>query len=174
MDSPAATIIVMGVAGCGKTTVGTLLAQRLGVPYLEADHFHPDANVAKMRAGTPLTDEDRQPWLAAIAGQDRGEHPPQASSLLLRTQTPVPEPAAPGRPRAWFLHLVIDEAAASQRVAARPRHFMRASLAPSQIAALESLQAEVGLAVDATHPPEDIVAAAISQLTAQGLLAVLA
>jgi cytidylate kinase len=65
MDSPAATIIVMGVAGCGKTTVGTLLAQRLGVPYLEADHFHPDANVAKMRQ------EPRSPTRTGNRGSPR-------------------------------------------------------------------------------------------------------
>ena len=75
-------------------------------------------------------------------------------------------------PRIWFLHLVIDEAAASQRVVVRLGHFMRASLVPSQLADLEPLQAEAGLAVDATQPPEDIVTAAICQLTAQGLLGV--
>ena len=172
MNSPGVTIVVMGVAGCGKTTVGTLLAQRLGVPYLEADDFHPDANVAKMRAGTPLTDKDRQPWLAAIARQiAAGTRPkPVVSCSALKRQ--YRNQLRQADPRVWFLHLVIDEATASQRVAARPGHFMRASLVPSQLADLESLQAEAGLAVDATHPPEDIVTAAISQLTAQGLLVV--
>ena len=172
MNSPGVTIVVMGVAGCGKTTVGTLLAQRLGVPYLEADDFHPDANVAKMRAGTPLTDKDRQPWLAAIARQiAAGTRPkPVVSCSALKRQ--YRNQLRQADPRVWFLHLVIDEATASQRVAARPGHFMRAPLVPSQLADLESLQAEAGLAVDATHPPEDIVTAAISHLTAQGLLAV--
>jgi gluconokinase len=172
MDSPGVTIVVMGVAGCGKTTIGTLIARRLGVPYLEADDFHPDANVAKMRAGTPLTDEDRQPWLAAIAGQIAASTRPRPVVSCSALKRQYRSQLRQADPRAWFLHLVIDEAAASQRVAARPRHFMRASLVPSQLADLEPLQAEVGLNVDATQPPEDIVTAAIRQLTAQGLLAV--
>jgi gluconokinase len=170
VDSPAAAIIVMGVAGCGKTTVGTLLARRLGVPYLEADGFHPPANVAKMRAGSPLTDDDRQPWLAAIARQvtaSAGPKPVVSCSALKRRYR---DQLRQADPRAWFLHLAISEAAASQRVAARPGHFMPQSLVPSQLADLEPLQAEAGLTVDATQPPEDIVSAAVRELTAQGLL----
>jgi gluconokinase len=171
MDRPAAAIVVMGVAGCGKTTVGTLLAHRLGVPYLEADEFHPDANVAKMRAGIPLTDEDRRPWLAAIAKQvtlGAGPRPVVSCSALKRQYRSLLRQADP---RAWFLHLAISEAAASQRVAARASHFMPTSLVPSQLADLEPLDAEAGLTVDASQSPEDIISAAISQLTAQGLLA---
>jgi gluconokinase len=172
MDSPTAATVVMGVTGCGKTTVGTLLAQRLGVPYFEADDFHPAANVAKMRAGTPLTDEDRQPWLAAIAeriADTTGPGPVVSCSALKRQYRDLLRQAAP---RTWFLHLVIDEAAASQRVAARPGHFMPALLVPSQLADLEPLQAEAGLALDATQPPKDIITAAVRQLIAQGQLAV--
>jgi gluconokinase len=171
MDSPAATIVVMGVAGCGKTTVGTLLALRLGVPYLEADDFHPPANVAKMRAGSPLTDEDRQPWLAAIARQitaGTGSRPVVSCSALKRQYRNL---LRQSDPRAWFLHLVISEAAASRRVTARPGHFMPQSLVPSQLADLEPLNAEAGLAIDATQPPKDIITATIRELTAQGLLA---
>jgi gluconokinase len=171
MDSPAAAIVVMGVAGCGKTTVGTLLASRLGVPYLEADDFHPPANVAKMRAGSPLTDEDRQPWLAAIARQitaGTGPRPVVSCSALKRQYRNL---LRQSDPRAWFLHLVISEAAASRRVTARPGHFMPQSLVPSQLADLEPLNAEAGLAIDATQPPEDIITATIRELTTQGLLA---
>jgi gluconokinase len=174
MDNPTVPIVVMGVTGCGKTTVGTLLAQRLGMPYLEADDFHPAANVAKMRAGNPLTDEDRQPWLAAIAERitDATSPRPVVSCSALKRQ--YRNLLRQANPQTWFLHLVIDEAAASQRVGARPGHFMPASLVPSQLADLEPLKAEAGLAVDATQPPKDIITAAVRQLIAQGLLTVAA
>ncbi len=170
MDCPTVAIVVMGVTGCGKTTVGTLLAQRLGAPYLDADDFHPAANVTKMRAGTPLTDEDRQPWLAAIAERiaaDTGPRPVMSCSALKRKYRNVLRQADP---RVWFLHLVIDEAAAFQRVASRPSHFMPASLVATQFSQLEPLRAEAGLAVDATQPPQNIVTAAVRQMIAQGLL----
>jgi gluconokinase len=170
MDGPNATIVVMGVTGCGKTTVGRLLAQRLEAPFIEADDLHPAANVAKMRAGTPLTDEDRQPWLAVIAGRITASGYPRpvvSCSALKRQYRALLRQADP---RIWFLHLVIDEAAVSRRVAARPGHFMPASLVPSQLAALEPLHDEPGLAVDATQPPRDIVAEAIRELAARGLL----
>lgn len=171
MNSPTVVIVVMGVTGCGKTTVGTLLAQRLGVPYLEADDFHPAANVTKMRAGIPLTDQDRQPWLAAIATQitaGPGPRPVISCSALKRQYRDLLRQADP---RIWFLHLAVDQATASGRVAARSGHFMPASLVTSQFAELEPLHAEAGLTLDAAQPPEDIVAAALCQLTAQGLLA---
>jgi gluconokinase len=171
VSNPAAAIVVMGVAGCGKTTIGTLLARRLGVPYLEADDFHPPANVAKMRTGSPLTDGDRQPWLAAIARQvtaGAGPRPVVSCSALKRRYR---DQLRQADPQAWFLHLLISEAAASRRVAARPGHFMPKSLVPSQLADLEPLKAEAGLTVDSTQPPEDIITAAIRGLTAQGLLA---
>ena len=62
-------VLVMGVSGCGKSTIGQLLADRLGFPFLDADEFHPPANVAKMAAGTPLTDDDRRPWLELLNGK---------------------------------------------------------------------------------------------------------
>lgn len=171
MDSPTAAIVVMGVTGCGKTTVGTLLAQRLAVPYLDADDFHPAANVTKMRAGTPLTDEDRQPWLATITEQiadSTGPRPVLSCSALKRRYRNM---LRQSDPRVWFLHLVIDEATAFRRVTTRPSHFMPASLVASQLALLEPLSAEAGLAVDATQPPQDIITAAVRQMIAQGLLA---
>lgn len=174
MQSSTVPIIVMGVTGSGKTTVGTLLARHLGASYLEADDFHPAANEAKMHAGVPLTDEDRYPWLAAIAQRitsDSGPRPVVSCSALKRTYRELLRRA---EPRAWFLHLVVDEAAAFARVAARPNHFMPASLVPSQFAALEPLQEEPGIAVDATRPPHDIVDAVVRELSAQTLLTTLA
>ena len=171
MNSPGVTIVVMGDRqGCGKTTVGTLLAQRLGVPYLEADNFRSEPTWR--RCGP----EPRSPTRTGSHGSPRspGRSPPAPapsqwspaphSNASIGTSCARPIPVCD-------LHLVIDEAAASQRVAARPGHFMRASLVPSQLADLSPLQAD-HLAVDATHPPEDIVTAAMSHLTAQGLLAV--
>src|ERR1700683_342803 len=171
MDRPTAAIVVMGVTGSGKTTIGTLLARRLAVPYLEADDFHPDANVTKMRAGTPLTDEDRQPWLAAIGQQiAAGTAPPPviSCSALKRQYRNLLRQADP---RTWFLHLVIEQPAASRRVEGRPGHLMPPSLVPSQFTALEPLQAEAGATLDATQPPQDIITSTLSHLIAQGLLA---
>jgi gluconokinase len=158
-------VVVMGVAGCGKTTVGRLLADRLGIPYAEADSFHPTANVAKMADGIPLTDEDRQPWLAAIADEIRSDGALVISCSALKRQYRDLLRAA--NPRTWFLHLVIDQPIAVTRVAARSSHFMPASLVASQFAALEPLHGEPGIAVDATRPPEAIVASALEAMVSQ-------
>lgn len=155
-------IVVMGVAGCGKTTIGQLLADRLAIPYAEADSFHPAANIEKMHRGIPLTDQDRQPWLAAITARMRQDDSLVVScSALKRHYRQVLRQAAP---RTWFLHLVISPQAATARVAGRPGHFMPASLVSSQFADLEPLGDEAGLAVDATRPPEQIVSAALHAL----------
>lgn len=113
-----------------------------------------------MRAGIPLTDQDRQPWLAAIAAQitiATGPGPVVSCSALKRQYRDALRQADP---RAWFLHLVIGDPSALQRVSSRPGHFMPASLITSQFAVLEPLQDEAGLAVDAAWPPHDIIAAA--------------
>jgi gluconokinase len=152
----------MGVAGCGKSTIGQLLAARLGVPYAEADSFHPAANIDKMHRGVPLTDEDRQPWLSAIADRMRADGRLVVScSALKRRYRDTLRAADPGT---WFLHLVIDREAAAARVGGRPGHFMPESLVSSQFAALEPLSGENGLEVDATRPPDEIVAAALNAL----------
>jgi gluconokinase len=155
-------VVVMGVAGCGKTTVGQLLAARLGFPYAEADSFHPAANIAKMRRGDPLDDQDRQPWLAAIADHIRRESRQVVSCSALKHR--YRDTLRQANPRAWFLHLVISPQAAAQRVSGRPGHFMPAALVNSQFAALEPLSQEAGLEVDATRPPEEIIAAVMSTL----------
>ncbi|NJC74141.1 gluconokinase [Planosporangium thailandense] len=166
MAHPTVPIVVMGVAGCGKTTVGKLLAERLGVPYAEADAFHPPANREKMARGTPLTDDDRRPWLAAIGARiaTGTEHGLVVScSALKRRYRDVLRQADS---RTWFLHLVIDQASAARRVAGRVDHFMPASLVTSQFEALEPLEAEAGLTVDATRPPAEIVTAVLDNLPA--------
>ena len=161
-DPAPGPVIVMGVAGCGKTTIGQLLAACLGFPYAEADSFHPAANIAKMRQGVPLDDHDRQPWLSAIADSIRHDSRLVVSCSALKHH--YRDTLRQANPRTWFLHLVIDPQAAAQRVAGRPGHFMPAALVNSQFADLEPLKQEAGLEVDATRPPEEIIAAVMSAL----------
>jgi len=151
-------IVVMGVSGSGKTTVGQALAERLGLPYADADDFHPAGNVAKMTAGQPLDDSDRVPWLAAVgrwlAEQPRGGV--VSCSALRRTYRDVLRRSAPG---ARFVHLAGDADVVATRVAGRTDHFMPASLVTSQVQLLEPLTSdEGGLTVDLGWPVEQIVA----------------
>ena len=160
-------VVVMGVAGSGKTTVAHLLGERLGWVVAEADEFHPAANVAKMAAGHPLTDEDRWPWLAAIAAwigeQDAaGRSSVVTCSALKRAYRDVLA-AAPGRVR--FLHLSGSPDLIGDRMTHRTGHFMPTTLLPSQFATLEPLEPdEDGVAVPVTASPDDVVDAALAAL----------
>jgi gluconokinase len=132
-------LIVAGVAGSGKTTVGALLAGRLGWTFADADDFHPDANVAKMHAGIPLTDEDRWPWLRAIgAWMDeriaRAESAVVGCSALRRSYRDM---LLDGRPEAQMIFLAADRAVLTRRLAARAGHFFPEQLLASQLQALE-------------------------------------
>lgn len=152
-------LVIMGVAGSGKTTVAGLLAQRLGWASAEADEFHPAANVAKMAAGTPLTDDDRWPWLRAIAAwigqQDSaGRCSVVTCSALERAYRDVLA-SAPGRVR--FVHLSGDPSLIAGRMGHRTGHFMPTALLPSQFAALEPLQPdEDGVTVPVSADPEAV------------------
>ncbi|MCX5383386.1 gluconokinase [Streptomyces sp. NBC_00083] len=168
MNSPL-TIVVMGVAGTGKTTIGPLVAARLGVPYAEGDDFHPPANVAKMSAGVPLDDADRGPWLDAIGAWAHGRAGlggVVSSSALKRSYRDRLRAAAPG---VVFLHLAGDRALIERRMAERKGHFMPAALLDSQFATLQPLAPdEAGVAVDVSGTPESIAeraAAALRTLT---------
>ncbi|WP_420078240.1 gluconokinase [Streptomyces sp. JL4002] len=159
-------IVVMGVAGTGKTTVGRLLAQSLGVPYAEGDAFHPAANVAKMSAGVPLDDTDRQPWLDAIGEwiRNRAGHSGGvvAASSLKRAYRDRLRAAAPG---AVFVHLTGDRPLIEQRMADRRGHFMPTTLLDSQFATLEPLQDdEPGVVVEVSGTPEEITERAVTAL----------
>jgi gluconokinase len=159
------TLVVMGVSGAGKSTVGALVAERLGVPFRDADAFHPPANIAKMSAGTPLTDEDRWPWLDAI-GAHLAAHRIQGCvvtcSALKRIYRDRLRAAAPGV-RFVFLHGAMELVAARQ--AARRDHFMPASLVASQFATLETPDAdENAIALDVAASPDAIAAAALKEL----------
>ncbi|AYG83846.1 Gluconokinase [Streptomyces hundungensis] len=168
MNSPL-TIVVMGVAGTGKTTIGPLVAERLGVPYAEGDDFHPAANVAKMSAGIPLDDADRWPWLDAIGAWAHGRAGlggVVSSSALKRSYRDRLRAAAPG---VVFLHLTGERGLIERRMAERKGHFMPAALLDSQFATLQPLGPdEAGVAVDVSGTPEDIAqraAAALRTLT---------
>ncbi|MCW7986606.1 MULTISPECIES: gluconokinase [Streptomyces] len=157
-------VVVMGVSGSGKSTVGRLLAQRLMVPFLEADDLHPAANRAKMAAGHPLDDEDRRPWLMSVADWIRrathdGQGGVVACSALKHEYRDLFRQAGAG---VWFLYLALDRATADRRVAGRMDHFMPARLLDSQYADLEPLRPdEPGLTVDATADPRTIVDEAV-------------
>ncbi|NGO72622.1 gluconokinase [Streptomyces boncukensis] len=167
--SPASVVVVvMGVSGTGKSTVGALLAAALRVPYAEGDAFHSPANVAKMAAGTPLDDADRGPWLDAIGAWARsraGRGGVVSCSALKRSYRDRLRAAAPGL---FFLHLTGDRALISERLAARTDHFMPVSLQDSQFAALEHLQpGERGATVSVAREPQAVVERAVAALRAQ-------
>lgn len=152
-------IVVMGVSGSGKTTVGRSLAERLGVPYAEGDDFHPAANREKMASGRPLTDENRWPWLRII-GKWITEHANTGGvvtcSALKRAYRDLLREAAPDEVR--FLHLAGDRELIATRIGARTGHFMPAKLLDSQFADLEPLgEDEPGVTVDVAMSPEEIV-----------------
>jgi len=157
---------MMGVSGSGKTTVGAALAQRLRVPFADADDFHPEANIAKMSAGIPLDDTDRGPWLDAIAAwlADHAATGGVAScSALKRAYRDVLSAAAP---HAVYLHLHGDRDVLAARVAGRPGHFMPAALIDSQFATLEVLEPdELGATLDVAQSVDALVDASLAILT---------
>lgn len=162
MDVKVARIlVVMGVSSSGKSTIGEALASRLGLPFLDADAWHPQANVEKMRAGVPLTDEDRWPWLQRYAQALTQAAKPSrgvvgACSALRRAYRDylVECAAEPIR----FIYLQGDRALIGERIATRQHHYMPASLLDSQFETLEIPQAdENALVVSIDAPVEQIV-----------------
>lgn len=164
MNTPH-VVVIMGVAGTGKTTIGPLLAARSDVPYAEGDDFHPKANIDKMTAGTPLTDDDRWPWLDAIgdwAHGRAGRGGVVSCSALKRSYRDRLRAAAPG---VVFVHLTGDRSLIEDRMSHRQGHFMPTALLDSQFATLQPLEPdEAGVAVDVTGSPEEITARAAAAL----------
>ena len=162
-------LVVMGVTGAGKSTVGGLIAERLGLGFRDADEFHPPANIAKMSAGQPLEDADRWPWLDAIGAHlaaHRGKGCVVTCSALKRAYRDRLRAAAPGL---RFIHLHGDLALVAARQAARQGHFMPASLVASQFATLEAPRDEPDVvALDVADAPAALADAAIRALAGGG------
>ncbi len=157
---PPPLVVVMGVSGSGKSTVGAAVAQRLRVPYADADDLHPQANIEKMTAGKALDDHDRHPWLETVgewlAGQDEAGGVMSCSALKRKYRDQLRHHAS--RVEFLLLHGTLEVIA--RRQASRPGHFMPASLLQSQFATLEPLAPdENGLVVDVDQSVDAIVQA---------------
>lgn len=160
----ALRVVVMGVAGSGKTTVGRALAAALHVPFCDADSLHPPANTQRMRQGLPLDDEHRWPWLAAVhdriaTAAQSGEGLVMACSALkavYRDRIAASLGPPPGG-QLPFVHLEAPREVLATRLQRRRGHFFPPTLLDSQLATLEPLSAAEGFAVDATQPLADLV-----------------
>lgn len=157
-------LVVMGVSGAGKSTVGAALAQRTGATFVDSDSLHPQENVQKMAAGNPLDDQDRWPWLGLVGAELASIHPEGiivACSALKRAYRDAIRAKAPGT---VFIQLSVELPVLQNRVAQRPGHFMPPSLLQSQLETLEPLQAdEAGL----TGPTHDGIEAMANRILAQ-------
>ena len=158
MSQTPRAIILMGVAGSGKTTIGDLLSARLGWPFEDGDKYHPEANRQKMASGIPLTDEDRLPWLRKIsevihAQLEKGDSIIVACSALKETYRKI---LAEGiETRSIFVHLKGDFKDIYSRLEKRHGHFMKSGMLESQFATLE--EPATALTIDIKHTPEQIV-----------------
>jgi gluconokinase len=162
-------IIVMGVSGCGKTTIGARLAERLGWPFYDGDDFHPARNVEKMASGQPLDDHDRAGWLARLADLIRersaaGQDGVLACSALKEAYRELLRGAAPGRTR--FVYLKGSYEVILARMELRDSHFMPPAMLQSQFDSLEEPAGALTIAV--TLPPAEIVQIIIAQTRAAG------
>ena len=167
MTAQLPPLVVMGVSGCGKSTIGSLLGERLGIPFFDGDDFHPPANKAKMASGTPLDDDDRAPWLAEIGAAlatpaDGAGHRIIACSALKRRYRDVLRSFAPD---VVFIHLSGEAATISGRLSGRAHEYMPSSLLASQLATLEPLGAdEAHIAVDILGDPASLADGIVRQL----------
>ena len=157
-------IVVFGVSGSGKTTIGRLLATRLAWRFVDGDDLHPPGNVAKMRAGIPLTDADRRPWLAKVAAVlDQPGDAVVACSALRRAYRELLRTGRSVR----LVYLKADRTLIEQRLARRTGHFFPPALLASQFATLEEPAAEEGaLTVNVAAPPAAVVDQVVRWLTA--------
>jgi gluconokinase len=157
-------IVIMGVSGCGKSSVGAALSDALGIPYREGDDLHPPANIAKMRAGEALTDADRWPWLDRVARELAIQAPVIVGCSALRRSYRDRIRAGAGGP-VCFVHLTGSPALIATRMAERPGHFMPASLLDSQFATLEPPGPdEEAITVDIDQPLDRLVEDILRQM----------
>lgn len=161
-----AHIVIMGVSGSGKSTVGTLLAESVGRPLIEADELHSRANIDKMSASIPLNDRDRAPWLAAIGAQLRELDGRGLQSVLVCSALrKAYRDELLGASNLLFVHLVVDLVTVEDRLHVRRNHFMPAALLDSQFQAMENLSpGEPGFEVDGAGAPEKVVSRILERL----------
>jgi gluconokinase len=158
-------LVVMGVSGSGKSTVGAAIAQRLRVPFADADDFHPAPNIAKMSAGVPLDDHDRHPWLDAI-GEWLAAHPDGAVMSCSALKRRYRDQLRHHLHGITFVHLHGSREVIARRQASRPGHFMPSTLLTSQFATLEPLAPdENGLVIDVDQDIDAIVQSFVDRLT---------
>jgi gluconokinase len=160
-------IVVMGVSGSGKTTVAKGIASAMGWAFAEGDEFHSPANVAKMAAGQPLTDEDRWPWLRSIGSWMDGHIKDSTSAVVTCSalRRVYRDLLREGRPQVRFCHVSADPTLIGDRLSVRQGHYMPASLLPSQLATLEPLQQdEPGVVIPATGSTDDVQRRAMAAL----------
>jgi len=151
-------LVVMGVSGCGKSTVGAALAGALGAVFVDGDALHPPSNIAKMAAGTPLNDHDRAPWLDLVGAElAKAGGRVTACSALKRSYRDI---IRAQEPSAVFVHLHGAVEVLQSRMQTRPGHFMPPALLQSQLATLEPLgQGEAGMVIDIALPLDDQISA---------------
>jgi gluconokinase len=160
-------VVMMGVAGCGKTAVGEALAKAFGWRFIEGDRLHPPENIERMSAGLPLTDQHRWSWLDSIGGQiaDAGRAGVGAIAACSALKRVYRDRLRCHSGRILFIHLDVDKATATTRVASRKGHFMPASLIDSQFADLEPPGAgEASVTLDASRAVADLVVQAAAIL----------
>jgi gluconokinase len=162
---PPSPVVVMGVSGSGKSTVGAALAQRLRVPFVDADTLHPATNIAKMKAGEPLTDEDRYPWLGAV-GEWLADHCDGGVMSCSALKRKYRDRLRAHCPQIEFLHLTGSPELIERRQAGRPGHFMPTSLLKSQFDSLEPLGPdERGVVIDGGENVDAIVETFLARST---------
>jgi gluconokinase len=164
-DATGTHVVVMGVSGCGKTTVGEGVAEVVGWRFAEGDAYHPRSNIDKMASGEALTDEDRQPWLERLASwigeqEAAGRSSVLSCSALRRSYRDV---LRSGAPDVRFVHLHGDRSILEERLSTRAGHFFPARLLDTQLATLEELAPdEAGVVVDLDLTPEEQIAQAVA------------